>query len=105
MFTPKDHLKQTAEDMLHLLEAPAPSSQPAKPLAFGPPILNACAKIAHVLRRATPPAPPHPATAVRVPKISPPVAPQRVPVILCSPAPSPPLLPRKLPPPELPQRS
>jgi hypothetical protein len=48
-FTPEDHLKQTAKDMLHLLEAPAPSSSPAPTLAFGPPILNAHPKIASML--------------------------------------------------------
>jgi hypothetical protein len=54
-FTPEDYLKQTAGYMLHLLEAPAPFSSPVPTLAFGPPILNAYAKISSILRRATPP--------------------------------------------------
>jgi hypothetical protein len=32
-FTPENYLKQTPEDMLHLLEAPAPSSSPVPTLA------------------------------------------------------------------------
>jgi hypothetical protein len=64
--------------MLHLLEAPAPSSSQAPTLAFGPPILNACAKIASMLRRATPPAPSPPAPAPRVPELTLPLAPPRV---------------------------
>jgi hypothetical protein len=116
-FTPEDYLKQTAEDMLHLLKAPAPSSNPAPTIAFGPPILNACAKIASMLRRATPPAPSPPAPAPRVPelstlpvapprvpKITLPVAPPRVPEITLSVAPPrvpPALLAKKIPPAKL----
>jgi hypothetical protein len=69
-FTPEDCLKQTAEDVLHLLEAPASSSSPAPTLAFGPPILNACAKIASVLRHATPTALSPPAPAPRVTELT-----------------------------------
>ena len=62
-FTRDDYLKQTAEDMLHLLQAPdtkSTTSSPAlhDPLHFGPPILNAFAKVADILRRAIHPAPP-----------------------------------------------
>jgi hypothetical protein len=66
-FTPEDYLKQTAEDMLHLLQTPkSPSTE--SPLAFGPPILNAFAKIASILGRATAPPP----TPTPVPIIQPP---------------------------------
>jgi hypothetical protein len=103
-FTPEDCIKQTAKDMLHLLEALAPSSSPAPTLAFGPPILNAHAKIASMLRRATPPAPSPPEPAPRVPEITLPVAPPRVPDITLPVAPPrvpPALLAKKVPPPKL----
>jgi hypothetical protein len=72
-FTTDDYLKQTAEDMLHLLTTSAPST-PLPTRAFGPPVLNAYEKIAHILQRALPPPP-----AQRVSEIPPPVPPQRVP--------------------------
>jgi hypothetical protein len=116
-FTPEDYLKQTAEDMQNLLEAPAPSSSPVPTLvAFGPPILNAYAKIASILRRATPPAPSPPAPTPRVPELTLPVAPPRVPEITLPVAPPrvpnitlpvapprvpPALLAKKIPPPKL----
>jgi hypothetical protein len=57
-FTPEAHLKQIiAEDMLHLLQQPT-ASPTATPLAFVPSKLNAHAKTADVLRRATPSPPP-----------------------------------------------
>jgi hypothetical protein len=40
-FTPEECLKQTAEDMLHLLKL-STASPTAAPLSVGPPILNAC---------------------------------------------------------------
>jgi hypothetical protein len=49
-FTREAYLRQTAEDMLHLLQPTQPTSNP--PLEFGPPILNAYAKLADILRRA-----------------------------------------------------
>jgi hypothetical protein len=60
--TRDDYLKQTAEDMLHLLQDTYPdntTSAPAvhDPLQFGPPILNAFAKVADILRRAIHPPP------------------------------------------------
>jgi hypothetical protein len=55
-FTPEDYLKQTAEDMLHLLQAP-PRSPTTAPLSFGSPILNAFAEVASSLGRATSPPP------------------------------------------------
>jgi hypothetical protein len=51
-FDHADYLKQTAEDMLHLLAAPAPLSPLAAPLSFGAPILNAYSKMATILGRA-----------------------------------------------------
>jgi hypothetical protein len=93
IFTTADYLKQTAEDMLHLLQAPCTTST-TPTLAFGSPILNSYEKIAEILRRAVPPAPapvaptlvsPSPVSAQRVPThpahasaVS--VAPQRVPI-------------------------
>jgi hypothetical protein len=92
-FTTANYLKQTAEDMLHLLQTPRITS--ATPtLAFGSPILNSYEKIAEILRRAIPPAPapvaptlvsPPPVSAQRVPTRPTPastvsVAPQRVPI-------------------------
>jgi hypothetical protein len=100
-FTPDDYLKQTAEDMLHLLQAPAQSST-VPSLAFGSPILNAYAKVADLLRRATPPptpvpltTPPPPVSVQRVPEPALPAAPQRVPDVLRTQVP-----PKKLPPPK-----
>jgi hypothetical protein len=61
-FTPEECLKQTAEDMLHLLKL-STASPTAAPLSFGPPILNLFAKVANILGRAVaPPPPPPPAT-------------------------------------------
>ena len=79
-FNRDDYLKQTAEDMLHLLQTPPDHTGPASshtvhdPLLFGPPILNAFAKVADILRRAVAPAPP--------PVIAPPprAAAQRAPI-------------------------
>jgi hypothetical protein len=53
-FSSEDYLKQTAEDMLHLLKAPQRSSM-ASSLAFGTPILNAFAKVASLLGGAVAP--------------------------------------------------
>jgi hypothetical protein len=91
IFTTADYLKQTAEDMLHLLQTPRTIST-TQTLAFGSPILNSYEKIAEILRRAVPPpapvAPtlvsPSPVSAQRVPTHPTPastvsVAPQRVP--------------------------
>jgi hypothetical protein len=91
-FTAAGYLKQTAEDMLHLLQTPRTTS--ATPtLAFGSPVLNSYEKIAETLRRAVlPPAPvaptlvsPSPVSAQRVlthltPASAVSVAPQRVPI-------------------------
>jgi hypothetical protein len=49
--SPTDYLKQTAEDMLHLLRQP-PASDLHKPLHFGAPILNAFTQVADILGRA-----------------------------------------------------
>ena len=67
-FTRDAYLKQTAEDMLHLLQDDATTRSPLNdPLSFGPPILNAYAKIADILRRAVQPPPaPSPAPAVDI---------------------------------------
>jgi hypothetical protein len=78
-FTPEDYLKQTAEDMLHLLKDPA--SSPHIGRTFGSPVFNAFQKIAHLLSRATTPAP----SPVRVPRVLEPFSSdpsQRVPVVL-----------------------
>jgi hypothetical protein len=77
-FTTDDYLKQTAEDMLHLLQTPRTTS--ATPtLAFGSPILNSYQQIAEILRRAVPPAPAPVAPTLVSP---PPVSAQRVPTRL-----------------------
>jgi hypothetical protein len=44
-FNAEDHLKQTAEDMLHLLNS-STASPTAAPLCFGPPILKTCCRTA-----------------------------------------------------------
>ena len=58
-FSTETYLKQTAEDMLHLLRT-TPTSQPtaSNPLLFGPSILNAFREVAEILGRAIPPLPP-----------------------------------------------
>jgi hypothetical protein len=53
-FSCTDYLHQTAEDMLSLLHD-SPTSPIHQPLAFGPLILNALAKIANILCRAIKP--------------------------------------------------
>jgi hypothetical protein len=55
-FSQDDYLKKTAEDMLHLLTQSS-SNNNTHPLAFGSPILNAFAKVATILGRATQPPP------------------------------------------------
>jgi hypothetical protein len=96
-FTAADYLKQTAEDMLHLLQTPCTTST-TPTLAFGSPVLNSYEKIAEILRRAVPPAPapvaptlvsPPPVSAQRVPTCLTPastvsVAPQRMPILSLS---------------------
>jgi hypothetical protein len=90
-FTTADYLKQTAKDMLHLLQTPRTTSTTLS-LDFGSPILNSYEKIAEILWRAVPPpapvAPtlvsPSPISAQRVlthptPASPVSVAPQRVP--------------------------
>ena len=98
----EDHLKQTAEDMLHLLK-PSADSPASQPLHFGPPILNAFAKVADILGRALAPPPPaapeSPTVAsvepVLLPKAPVSLAPPRVPI---SPSPAaPPRVPIKKP--------
>ena len=81
-FTREEYLRQTAEEMLHLL-TPKAEAPLLAPLAFGPPVLNAFAKVAEILRRATgPPAPP-PATPISAPTKSPvlPLASTKVPAV------------------------
>jgi hypothetical protein len=57
-FEREEYLRQTAEDMLHLL-TPDKKSPLLAPLEFGPPVLNAFAKVAKILGRAmSPPDPP-----------------------------------------------
>jgi len=51
-FSRDDYLKQTAEDLLHLLQDASPASTVHEPLSFGPPILNAFARVAKILGRA-----------------------------------------------------
>jgi hypothetical protein len=99
-FSRDDYLKQTAEDMLHLLQGDD-SSPLHEPLSFGPPILNAFAKVADILRRAVPPPnpplsvlPPIPGTSVPTLPVDPPAILPRVshapPVALVPPPPVPP---------------
>ena len=85
-FSRDDYLKQTAEDMFSLLQNSS-SSPIHQPLSFGPPILNALAKVANILRRAIPnpapvPVPPLPSTLLPVP-----VSPPRVPFTKAVPLP------------------
>jgi hypothetical protein len=61
--TAADYLKQTAEDMLHLLQTPRTVSATPS-LDFGSPILNSYEKIAEILRRAVPPPAPVASTLV-----------------------------------------
>ena len=87
-FSREDYLRQTAEDMLHLLSHQQPASSPLHdPLSFGPPILNAYARVADILRRAVHPLPSSPPTLV-------PVAPPRVPSVSPDPSPTPIVSPR-----------
>jgi hypothetical protein len=94
-FSSEDYLKQTAEDMLHLLQPP-PTQTPAPTLAYGPPILNAFAKIASILGRAISPPPtpttPQPATAVQSPTTVL-TSPVPAPRVIQLPAPTPRVLP------------
>ena len=101
-FTKEAYLQQTAEDMLHLLQ-PDPVTLPLfAPLAFGPPILNAYAKVADILRRAIAPPPPRlivnsPAPLPRVPHTNPSLeSPPPTPLILPVPVRLPRVLPQKL---------
>jgi len=99
-FTRDAYLKQTAEDMLHLLQqGESDSSLIHDPLSFGPPILNAYAKIAEILRRALQPPPPTSPEVVETPAA---ILPRVPPVPIVSPPPAalpPPLLaPAVLPP-------
>ena len=55
-FSREEYLQQTAEDMLHLLQGDDKGSPLHEPLSFGPPILNAFAKVADILGRAIAPA-------------------------------------------------
>ena len=68
--------------MLHLL-TPKAEAPLLAPLAFGPPVLNAFDKVAEILRCATSPPTPPPATATAVTKKSPvlPLAANKVPAI------------------------
>ena len=101
-FTRDAYLKQTAEDMLHLLQSDETTGSPLHdPLSFGPPILNAYAKIADILRRAI--QPPPPAVVIDTPVAALPVLPS-VPIQLpvpVAPTISPPLV--VLPPVSLPR--
>ena len=85
-FSRTDYLHQTAEDMLSLLQD-SPTSPIHQPLAFGPPILNALAKIADILRRAIKPPLPLPVPLQPLPQAPLPVPVQPLPQV-------PPLTPR-----------
>ena len=90
------YLQQTAEDMLHLLQ-PDPLTSPAfAPLSFGPPILNAYAKIAGILRRAVlpPPLPTIPVPTTPAPAALPPLTAPAIPPISSTPIAAPVPLPR-----------
>ena len=102
--TNDDYLKQTAEDMLHLLTMPT-TSFTQNPLSFGSPILNAYAKVAALLGRAVNPPPTVPLAPVPVN-----IAPLPLPVVVPAPLPrvpspiapvSPPRVPEYLPVPPL----
>ena len=93
-FSRDDYLKQTAEDMLHLLQSPDASSSLHDPLSFGPPILNAFEKVANILRRAVTPSP-APAPALPSPQLPAATTPAVVPLVPPLPlAPAPVLSPR-----------
>jgi hypothetical protein len=103
-FTREAYLRQTAEDMLHLLQ-PDNTSPLLAPLAFGPPMLNAFAKVAAILGRATRPPPTPPVAPIPTPVVvTPPVEtviPDVIPATpprVATPTPSPPPL-RPSPPP------
>ena len=68
--------------MLHLL-TPKAEAPLLAPLAFGPPVLNAFAKVSEILRRDTSPPTPPPATATAAPTKSPvlPLAATKVPAV------------------------
>ncbi|KAI2504487.1 Reverse transcriptase (RNA-dependent DNA polymerase) [Fragilaria crotonensis] len=91
-FSRDDYLKQTAEDMLHLLQDKT-CSPLHDPLSFGPPILNAFAKVADILRRAIqlppPPSIALPPTVPTLPAETLAILP-RVPTVPIAPAPVPP---------------
>jgi hypothetical protein len=77
-FTHQKYLQQTAEDMLYLLH-PSASSNLDAPLSYGPPILNAFAKVAAILGRAmSKPLTVHTPTAPAVPASQAVVSPPRV---------------------------
>ena len=77
-FSRSDYLKQTAEDMLHLLSS-SDTSPLHEPLSFGPPILNAYAKVADILRRAIHPPSPSPSVPTLLPVVETPAILPRVP--------------------------
>jgi hypothetical protein len=74
-FTKESYLRQTAEDMLHLLQPDSPTSPVHNPLSFGPNILNAYAKVAKILRRAIRPPPTPPALLPIFPQVAEPITP------------------------------
>jgi hypothetical protein len=107
-----DYLRQTANDMLTLLQGTA--TKPLPSLTYGSPIANAYLQISQILKRAT--AIPHPATPLPLspsqpaPLVAPPVPEQRVPIVtppvleqrvlpldppLLAPSPIPPAPPKK----------
>jgi hypothetical protein len=89
------YLQQTAEDMIQLL-TPSETSPLHLPLEFGPPILNAYAKMAEILRRAVsfPPKFPLQLPNTAIPTVTPALAPVTSPLSL--PSTSPATLPRVL---------
>ena len=96
-FTREAYLRQTAEDMLQLLQPTAmqPSSNP--PLEFGPPILNAYAKLAEILRRAVTLPPPRQVLPLASPvPTQPPVLPTITPTVTLPPIPLSRVLAQKL---------
>jgi hypothetical protein len=90
-----DYLKQTTEDMLHLLQG-SNDSPSLNPIAFDSPILNAYAKVADIICCAIKPTP-QPSTAkiaaVPLPRIAPSTPSKPIPVIVPL-LPPPVLLPR-----------